>query len=308
MFRRPVIQLGSLSALGFVVALAGWPAPGEACSCPAPDEGFILKTKTVVPQSLGGFPWWGDVLVEAGEDTRADLPPKNLFRLDLIRSGRSRRVPFDLEFAPNEFPDTAFGAWGRKLVILKPRELLSPGAKYRLSFRRRASSGMDGRPRITGKVQIIDVSVGTDSLMSEDGGGSVTLNTASVAPLEVRKGAVCSTVISAAQQPISFELPASAAKWRNALLFSTTVDGGVAWRPSHHNCVDVPHGTSWVGQGDELLFARCSGDTASGALAEGDHLVTMTAWLAGTVISFRAERKLSLRCDAHAAQQGVAPD
>jgi hypothetical protein len=296
MVRQPATHLGLLGVLGIVVAFAGWPVRGEACSCLAPDEGFLLKTNTIVPGNFGGFAWWGDVLVEVGGEIRAALPPMNLFRLDQIKSGHAVRVAFDLEFAEAEFPDHAFGAWGWRLVILKPREPLKPGAKYRLSFRLRKLADLDGRTRATGKRQVLEISVGTESLTSQGTTSSVVLKKTMVAPLEVRKGAVCSTVIYAAQQPVSLEFPASAMKWREALLYSTTVDDGVAWRPSHHNCIDVPHGRSWNGTGDELLFARCSGNPTSEALPEGEHLVTMTAWLPGTDTFFRAERKFSLSC------------
>jgi hypothetical protein len=216
--------------------------------------------------------------------------------MELLGSGGPKRLAFDLDFAPAEFSDRAFQPWGRQLVILKPRAQLLPGARYRFSFRRRKFPRMGGPPRIAGGVQVLEVSVGTEALLPEAGPVSLAFGKQVIAPLEIRKGASCSTVITAAQQPLSFELPPSAEKWRDALLYSVTIDGRSGWRPARSNCADIPHGTSWVGPGRELLFVRCSGEASSDALPGGEHLVTTIAWLPGTNVFFKAERRVFLGC------------
>jgi len=290
--RPSIARLIVLCAVGVVIPVAS-SAPARACSCVPPDEGFIVES-TLVPRNTLGFPWWGEVDANV---RRQRLPPRHLFRLELLESGGSRNVGFDLEFAPPEFGDRAFKAWGMGLVILKPRAPLHEGAKYRVSFRRRRLSRVGRRPRSAGELQVVEVSVGTESLLPDAGTASLAVGKQTVAPLVVRKGVSCWTTIGAAQQPITFELPVSAQKWRDALLYSTTIDGTTAWRPSRNNCVDVPLGTSWVGRGKELLYVRCSGEQGTDAIARGDHLVTMIAWLPGTGVFFKAERRLSLTCN-----------
>jgi hypothetical protein len=255
----------------------------------------VLEDKTTVPRNTGGILWWGDVLEEVKGEVRAVLPPKRLFRIELVEAGGVRRVDFDLEFAPGQFADTGFSPWGRRLVLLKPRKGLRPGATYRFSSRVRKERFMRS-PTVTKELTKVEIRVDPKSFLAIDVAPSLAMGEQVMGPLQVRKGASCRTVVTAAQQPLTFTLPAAAERWRSTLVYAVTIDGKKGWRPAPHNCADVPHGTSWVGFGKELLFVRCSGDSVADSLPEGQRLVTMVAWLPGTSVFLRAEGRATIRC------------
>jgi hypothetical protein len=295
-------RLVLLCALALMALSAGWSGAARACSCVEPAEGFVFGAKTRVPSNTKAVPWWGNVSDFVKDDgirpvvrRPRKLPPKTLFRFEVLESRGPRGIDFDLAFAPESFPDRASQPWGRRLVLLQPHAPLRPDATYRLSFRQRKFSKY-GLPTLTNEVQVIEVSVDAEPLLISNVTPALTLGKQVMGPLAVRKGATCTTTIPAAQQPLSFELPPPTEKWRGALLYAVTVDGTRGWRPARDNCADIPHGTSWVGQGKELLFVGCSEERVPEPLPEGDHLVTMLAWLPGTDVLFKAERQVSLRC------------
>ena len=105
----------------------------------------------------------------------------------------------------------------------------------------------------------------------------------------------CRTQIVAASRAIEFVLPAGMKKWREFFLYATNVDG-IGWRPSASLCDGIPHGTTWMGSGKDLLYARCSGGAPADNLSEGMHKVEMVAWLPGTKTVLRAQTTVTLTC------------
>ncbi|MBK9645016.1 MAG: hypothetical protein IPO67_07680 [Deltaproteobacteria bacterium] len=91
----------------------------------------------------------------------------------------------------------------------------------------------------------------------------------------------CSEALDAASAKVSLTLHPSAEPWRDAFLFETWVDGQL-WRPSASLPEPAPFGGSWVGRGQDLIYAACTPDHhAPVSLSPGPHRVELVASLPG---------------------------
>lgn len=292
----------------------------QACSCGEGDEsGFLWQGLNTVPRNLAAFPW------EGGEaHDRTSLPSKQDFHLERLRQGSApQAVDFVLERADAIFPDRTIpdflldGAsvrdgllyfkgrngkdevWPRPVIaVLRPTATLLAGATYRLTYDRAPVVDMFGNNPRSRPPQILTFTVGKeDGPSAQAESASIEVGEQKIESLTVstRKGS-CATTISAASRKVRLKLPTQMEKWRQFLLYSTTVDGR-GWRPSPSLCQQVPHGTSWVGPGLDLLYASCSGGKPADDLPEGTHTVELEAWLPGTTKIVRGKATLSLKCD-----------
>jgi hypothetical protein len=269
----------------------------RACSCRGNSGDFIIESGTEFPRNLGGFPWFGPL-----ERRDKEIPPpKQFFRFQEIGSAGARDLPFYLELESPDYLEKVAESWQTptSIVIIRPRHPLTPGAKYRLTYRpSRTSTDLDALFEPTDLTpKQVEYSIGNDELLIEKNAtASLLVGKPARGDLSVstRKGS-CSTVIAAAQKPIELRLPQGVKRWKGALLYSALVDGK-QWRPASSLCSGASHGRSWVGPGKEVLYTRCSGGVPADDMASGTHTVEMTAWLPGTPVAFRAQKKIELSC------------
>ena len=132
----------------------------------------------------------------------------------------------------------------------------------------------------------------------------VVLGTLSVDPHErgpvvvATDSGACSEALDAASAKVILTLDPSAEPWRDAWIFETLVDGQ-PWRPSASLPEPAPFGGSWVGRGQDLVYAACTADHhAPLSLSPGPHQVQLVATLPGVPDqSWRAGPvELVLRC------------
>jgi hypothetical protein len=290
----------------------------HACSCASPPAGFLSWESNKVPLNVVGFPWYG------GEPTDgACLPPKAAFHLVRFRPGKPPEpLAFTLERSDSVFPDRTIPeflrgnsvihdgllhtkdqegrdmVWPRRvIVLLRPATALFPGSTYQLTYDHGPAVDHFGE-------RVRDVPRQKTTFTVDEDGVSMDETAASILVGEERAGSLavtarrgrCSTDITAASRSLDLVLPAGMRKWRDVFLYSTLVDGR-GWRPAPNNCLVVPHGTSWVGRGRDLVYATCSGETPADNLSEGTHAVEMEAWLPGTKTVVRAKISVTLTCD-----------
>jgi hypothetical protein len=115
-------------------------------------------------------------------------------------------------------------------------------------------------------------------------------------------GGRCSADVPAATRELELQLPPDMRKWRRHFLYTTLVDGR-GWRPQPNNCLVVPHGTSRVERGRDLVYASCDLDARPDALSQGTHTVEMEAWLPGTKTVLRAKTTFTLTCADRPTEQ-----
>lgn len=284
---------------GLVPAL-GLPPGAKACSCVRVDAGFLIEPGTELPANARGVPWSGWL----EWDGTTTLPPgKDFFAVERLDGPEAGDVVFDLELLGGDLlrDDDV-------LALVAPREGFEPGGRYRFSFRRpsfrTAADELPARYRL-------EVSVGREPLVAGSSGesaGSLAVWKTARDQLEVEtRAGSCSVRVDAAQTGVELELPDELARWRDALLYVTRVDGEI-YRPASTYCGQTAPGRSWTGMARELLFADCEAQSRvwgrpEGVLPEGVHLVEMTAWLPGTEQTFEARRDVRLSCGGGAEER-----
>jgi len=111
----------------------------------------------------------------------------------------------------------------------------------------------------------------------------------------------CSSQIDAHQIDLQVEFSADALPWRDALAFTTLVDGQ-RWFAADSINSTYAQGTSWVGRGQDRVYASCGGEAEDGSfsgLAEGWHQVAFEATLPGTDIVLTTDSvSVELSCEA----------
>jgi len=277
-----------------LLALPG-PRPVGACSCIVGlGEGFLIPEKRTLPANARGLLWWAG----GRHVPRNDTKKLNVrFLVQRIDKDKPAEVPFDLE-------------WIRGgLVLVAVNERLRPGSVYRFT-------GRQGDLPL-GPIRMVE----SDEPVSERS-LEVTVSTAKLLPLalaprlefgerkkgrlHVQAGGSCSIEINAAQVPVRMVLPPWLEKWKHVLFFRTLVDDK-PWEPRGSICTQVPPGRSWVGKGEDLLYAGCpDGDAepgqvklvflGDGGLESGRHTVRMIAELPGTKQRFEARSSFTLSC------------
>jgi hypothetical protein len=268
------------------------PADARGCERKGPPEGFLLEPETVLPSNVSGFAWAGVVPKRNGERI---LPPVDLFAVEFAAppadASASPSPPVPAPFDLRVDPRAAEG-----IVIVAPRAGIVAGSTYRLTFKRRNAPGFPLPDReegaLTGAIQTIVVSISRDAMAPSPTRGSIErVGPAKIATL----GDSCGTTITAVQQQIQLKLPAAAARWQNALVYTTKADGSI-WDRDGEALTEAPPAPAWAGPGKRALYARCAGEEDTTALAPGDHAIVMTGWLPGTDISVRGEGRVPLVC------------
>lgn len=92
----------------------------------------------------------------------------------------------------------------------------------------------------------------------------------------------------AARRSLRIELPPAARRFAADLVYTTLVDGK-PWRPAQSFCSPTTPGRSWIGPGEELVFADCGdavfGTRNSGVADSVAHTVRMRATAPGSDVA-----------------------
>jgi len=261
-------------AVAFVFAfiIAARDVSVYACSCGRVGS-FIMNRESddktlILPRDARGVLWWG---VE-GDRQAAE---KGNFTVRLLSGARER----DLDFRVVEVKPALF--------LIAPTETLVPGNRYLFTH-------LEGRyqPARAEKVEAIVENTAFASVKDQ-----VQLRLVPSRPTQIDVATVhgmCSRSADIVAQDFYISEPAAIERWRFALLFETFLNGKPDWRPRHSVCRSYPPGSSWQGQGSDMVFAECA-RAASGEVAgtrEGEHDVYMTVSVPGTQLVTMTKKHL----------------
>lgn len=266
-----------LVTAGFVLAFsAAQHVSVYACSCGRIGS-FVMNRESddktiILPREAHGVLWWG---VE-GDRQAAE---KGNFTVRLLSGARER----DLDFRMVEVKPALF--------LIAPTETLVPGNSYLFTHQ-------EGRyqPARTEKVEAIVENTAFAAVKDQ-----VQLRLVPSRPtqIDVATDGMCSRSADIVAQDFYVSEPAAIERWRFALLFETFLNGKPDWRPRHSVCRSYPPGSSWQGQGSDMVFAECT-RAASGEVAgtrEGEHDVYMTVSVPGTtLVATTTKHSFTLTC------------
>lgn len=131
--------------------------------------------------------------------------------------------------------------------------------------------------------------------------------------MQLATGASCQSTHDLVRVPVDIARDPSAEPWKDALFYSTFVDGQ-AWRPYEHLLEPPPPGGNWRGRGDDWLYSICASATEqrpNSNLEEGTHQVEIRATLPGTNLSLVTSAiSVTLQCapTPPPPDAGVNPD
>lgn len=145
----------------------------------------------------------------------------------------------------------------------------------------------------------------------------VTFEASAVAPLPTSLGELelfdnfngplsldCTAEIQASQAHFGLVLAEEALPWKEVINFVTYVND-MPWYARSHTAQVVPIGSSWVGRGEDLVFANCSG--TAGGLDEGVHTVQIRGYLPGVDEPILSdELEVVLNCDGYFGGTGCS--
>jgi hypothetical protein len=293
----------SILICGLVVLGAVGPTESEACSCMGYEVGFLAPSEVQLPANAVGLPWSGRL---EWENRKPLLPPKEKFSVERRVASGWQSIRFDLRLLEGGLVDSYHRKGYKPLVLVVPKERLRTGMKYRFRYSGAVKEFPLGRQLTAGR-QVVEVDVSQTKFLPALAAPTVVRGNRKVAPIATSTlGGSCAVRLRAVQVPIELRLPQRWQKWRNALLYTVSVEGVGNWRPDRSLCNPTPPGLSWVGQGSELLFASCGGwaDTESGwhesdpevVLLPRRYEVKFSAWLPGTPAVATASAKVDLSC------------
>ncbi len=230
-----------------------------------------MKDGALLPRNakaLVYLPWWHAASRgPCGKLQAAWQKERNkTFVVERLQAGRSTAVPYHLEAHLEQRPHNAHTCAIYLLVI--PDAPMVAGGRYRFV-------GPSHRK------QTITVRVAKDELKS--GAAKVVAGLPKKATIQVPQGGSCRRSIEVDTVEAVLTLPAAARRFRDALMFTTLVNGKV-WRPTDNLCGPTPTGRSWRGHGKELLYTPCQWTTE---LKGNKKLqLRMKAELPGTNVAF----------------------
>jgi hypothetical protein len=190
--------------------------------------------------------------------------------------------------------------------VVRPLEALVPGAQYTLVTPN--TECIDHDPQDQEPVTRTFVAAAAAAL--PDTLGTLSAATPTRADLVVAEDGACSRTQDTHGAHLTLALDASAAPWADVLAYETVVNGAF-WGPSEFSGWGFPTGASWVGRGQDLVFAICNDNPYSehSYLLPGTHTVKMRARVPGTdVVLETDELTLELSCDGDPADPEVPAD
>jgi len=284
--------------VALVTGRAGSVCAGVACSCVVPDDGFLVSVGAEIPRDSRGIPWSGRL---DDDDGRPVLPNPTGFAIERLVEGGRVGLEVELELLNGPLIGDGSPWLSDYLLLVGPRGGFIAGAQY--AFTDYGGHTSRGWPSLQEPRKVV-VTVSDRSLsdvIEASGEASLHVRYDGVADLGVMTTCgSCSVNINAAQVRLDMRLPDELARWRDVLLYTTTVDGAI-WRPRRHLCAPVAPGDSWVGRGLDVLFTDCGASTERickpyFGLSEGAHDVVMTAWWPGVEASVSAAARVELAC------------
>jgi len=132
--------------------------------------------------------------------------------------------------------------------------------------------------------------------------GVFEIEAAKVEPIELGEGAGCSGIDDVCAIRGEIALSDEARPWRDAFVYETQVDGK-PWRLYRAAPLPIDEGSSHIGRGREILFAKrpgASSHTDVKGLSVGRHSVVIRASLPGTQVTLETEPvEIDLNCFAN---------
>lgn len=270
-------------------------APVFACNCLHDDVGLVAPASITLPTNAVGLlfegPWtFGEVL--ANQRTMQSL--FEIWRLD-----GEHKSEVEVEWRPLLegrqwliFPKGGFEAGGRYEVVSKAWKR-KPPRRRDWSFEQDANTDSNWEQKV-----VVDVA---EEAVDFNQPPQLVVGLARPVVWPVAAAAWCTEGVTGLLIPLYLLLPPSLAPFRDALQFSTEVDGK-PWRPKTHLCTPPLPGSSWVGRGLDALLLECpsrrasAGPRSASILREGRHEVTMRAALPGTPLEFVASTTVDTFC------------
>jgi len=176
--------------------------------------------------------------------------------------------------------------------VVRPVQELQPGAQYTLHTPNTECIGGD-------QVPIARAFLAAEAAALPDSLGTLSAGPVVREDLVVAQDAACSWTQDVVRAHLSLELDASAEPWADVLVYETIVNGAF-WGPSDFSGAGFATGSSWIGRGQDLVFAICNDNPYSehSYLLPGTHTVRMRARLPGSDVVLESnELALDLTCN-----------
>jgi len=272
---RAILLTAAAASIG---VFAVWSSPASACSCPAPNRGFMAPEGGRLPSNAKGVMWYG---IFRDSPNLAEW-----FTVEVLEADRYRELPVRVD-PVDGFPGV--------YVVAPDGNRLRPGATYRFTANRVIQlSSWHVRVEITVDQEPLTQATGLDLIVD---------------PIRVRSirapaSRSCSTSLLASQVDVDLAFPEYAQPWRDQLLYRTLVDDSKPWNPGVL-CPRLLPGRSWMGAGRDRIYAGCEvpQDIAefprwyARGLWPGRHTVKMQVVLPGTgVVLETPVRTVRFRC------------
>jgi hypothetical protein len=291
---------------GMVIVLAFLrPSEVNACFCPTPGIGFSTSDG-VAPANAQGVVFFCRYCTYIDKRGNRQLPEISQFRVEQVVDSGQVRIGFSLD------------AISKKLLLVRPNKRMKAGSRYRFSYNRcipfyRTRDGKLLKRLCKPDWISVEITMGKESLLPRKSPAGLIVGQIEKGQLKIKASGSCSANVEAGKRSIKLALTPLESKFKNSLMFETTVDG-MPWIPLADQCDEIVPGRSWKGIGTDLLFLICSdaerasfrswekivkepGSSISG-LTKGTHKVRMTATLPGVgVIADSGEVEVEIGCD-----------
>jgi hypothetical protein len=252
-----------------------------------------------VPANLPAVAWWfGRSYYDELDDSDAGGPyPVMTTADDLVlecgdETANRRTIAVDVEVTGAYAliaPKTAFVAG--ESCSLHSRVVRCDLSKIEGFWHKHDMSYLTGRANFT---------VGASAPLP-DALGVFEIEPAKVEPIELTEGAGCSGIDDVCATRGTIALSDGARPWRDAFVYETRVDGK-PWRLPRAAPLPLDEGSSHIGRGREILFAKrpgASSRTDVRGLSVGRHSVVIRAYLPGTQVTLETEPvEIDLNCFA----------
>jgi MYXO-CTERM domain-containing protein len=263
-------------------AVLGAAGMAEACTCEWCSEA-VLDTASYIPANTPGFP-----LAVLGN---GEVPSWHL--IDIDRSVNYSVGVVELSSLPDNF---AF--LGKQSgYLIQPEQPLEPGSYILHSPDSLCSAFSRYYPTSNYKI--------TEEAPLPQELGTLMLEDQLIENVEVKEYCGEKVAFDAISIFADVKLTQEARPWRDALFFTTLVDGERLQKNFNHNCEDHSLGEDSGGRGYVQLFSLCGQHDAG--LAPGRHTVQILAWLPGTDTVLETEEvEFELDCTELEAQLAAA--
>jgi MYXO-CTERM domain-containing protein len=266
-------------------AVLGAAEMAEACSCIEPCPETLLESGSSIPANTPGFAFATRYVYDE------NIKKLNWIVRDAYGDGVYSTEIYTIDEEPEYFHSNGLG----QLHLLQPERVLEPGA-YVISS---PESGCryDAAQNIPSTVYVKEAAAFPVEL------GDIIILQHQVGMVQV-PSTECSEELISSYFDFYVDLSEGAEYWKDALFFSTLVDGE-RWEELKSVCALPPLGAPSGERGAARLFTLC-GQSYPG-LEPGRHTVKFTAWLPGTDIVLETEEvEFELDCTELEAQLAAA--